>query len=41
MNWFEKWITTPLVLGITFSILGITVSLIVASILWGLMHLGS
>ena len=41
MNWFEKWITTPIVLSITFGIVAFTISLIVASILWGLIQIGS
>ena len=41
MNWFEKYVTTPLVLGITFGIVGFTISLIIASILWGLIQIGS
>ena len=41
INWFDKYINTSLVLSITFSILGITISLIIASILWGLIQIGS
>lgn len=41
MNWFEKYITVPLTLGITFAIVAFTISLIIASILWGLIQIGS
>ena len=39
-NWFSKYIVTPITLGIVFAIMGITLSLIIASILWGLMSIG-
>ena len=41
MNWFEKYIVYPVTLGIVFAIMGITLSLIIASILWGLIQIGS
>ena len=41
MNWFEKYIVYPVTLGIVFMIMGITLSFIIASILWGLIHIGS
>ena len=40
-DWFTKWFIEPLTLSIVFCIMGFTLSLIVASILWGLISIGS
>ena len=40
-DWFTKWFIEPLTVSILFVIMGFTLSLIIASILWGLIHIGS